>query len=313
VRGAGGPALAILVAACASTDDRAIIAELEAEAARNPRPELHACLRDPAPYRIAGEARRATLRLEPGTAPIVTARINGVAMPCIIDTGTTHVVVSAAAARACGLHLPAGAPVPILTPGYEARFRIGAPESIELGGMRLEGGVAIVPEMRSGIARRLGVEGDRHATIGTAVLSNFDLVFDFGKRELVLEPQGREPFAGVMWTEARVNGKARLLLIDSGATGVFLEPEFAEELGLLGARAARQLRAKADRAGNARFGSVVIDELTLGSKTFMKIRARVVEVMEHPDRGGLLGIAGLGPHRWKVDYGNRRLVLLELR
>jgi predicted aspartyl protease len=302
-----------LVAACASTDDRKIIEGLEKDAKAKPRPELLARIVDPAPYRIVGPARSASIPLQSGKAPIVRARINGVELDCIIDTGTTHLVMSATAAKACGLHLPERPPISLVTPGYEARFRAGAPESVELAGMRLEGGIAIVPEARSGLSRRLGVQTDRHATIGTAVLSNFNVVFDFGRRELVLEPHGQPPFAGVMWTEVKVNGKGRLMLIDSGANGIFLEPEFALELGLIDEREAKRLRTKAGRAQAALFGSVNVEELTLGPKVFENIRAHVVEVMEHPDRGGLLGIAGLGPHRWMVDYQSRRLVLLELR
>jgi predicted aspartyl protease len=303
----------LLCAACAATDDRAIIAELSAAAERNPRAGMTARVLDPAPYHIVGERRTATLALDPGKVPIVRARINGVALPCIIDTGTTHLVISAAAARRCALYLPETPPITLLTPGYDAKFRIGAPESLELGGMRLEGGIAIVPETRSGVARRLGIESDVHATIGTAVLSNFNVVFDFGKRELVLAPHGREPFAGVMWTEVRVNGVGRLMLIDSGANGIFLEPEFARELGLVSESEARRLRNKADRAQSSRFGSVRIEELALGQRVFRDIHAHVVELMDQPDKGGLLGIAGLGPHRWLVDYESKSLSLVELR
>lgn len=302
-----------LLAACASTDDRAIIRELIEESSRRPRADLMARVVDPSPYRIVGAPRRATLPLDPGKAPIVHARINGVLLPCIIDTGTTHLVISAAAARRCALYLPETPPITLVTPGYDANFRVGAPESLEIGGMRLAGGIAIVPETRSGMARRLGVRSDIHATIGTAVLSNFNVVFDFGRRELVLAPHGKEPFAGVMWTEVRVNGVGRLMLIDSGANGLFLEPEFARELGLIGESEARRLRSKAGRAQASRFGSVRVDELALGPRVFRGIQAHVVETMDQPDKGGLLGIAGLGPHRWLVDYENKGLALLELR
>ncbi|MHC4939589.1 MAG: aspartyl protease family protein [Planctomycetota bacterium] len=302
-----------LVAACASTDDRRIIEQLQAHAKEHRRPDLDARILDPAPYRVEGEPKRVTIPLMAGKAPIVKVKINGVELDCIIDTGTTHVVISATAARECGLYLPDAPPIALVTPGYEARFRAGAPDSIEIGGMKLSGGIAIVPESRSGLSRRLGVTTDLHATIGTAVLSNFNVIFDFGRRELELLPHGQEPFAGVMWTVVKANGRGKLMLIDSGANGLFLEPEFAHELGLISEKEAERLRTKADRAQATLFGSVIVDELTLGPKTFENIRAHVVEVMEHPDRGGLLGIAGLGPHRWMVDYENKRLLLLELR
>ena len=116
--------------------------------------------------------------MQDGKVPIVTGRINGVSMPFIIDTGTTHIVISGAAAKACGLFVPELPAVDLLTPGYEAQFRLGAPETVELNGFTFTGGIALVAERESGLAERLGVEGALFATVGTAVLSNFNVTFD---------------------------------------------------------------------------------------------------------------------------------------
>ena len=240
-------------------------------------------------------------------------------MPFLLDTGTTHVVVSGDAARDCGLYLPPGRSVALVTPGYEARFRLGAPESLVLGGATLAGGIAVVGEHESGVARRLGVRGRRHATVGASVLSNFRIVLDFGQREVVLEPHGGEPFAGVLWAEVTVNGRKCLMLVDSGASGVFLEPSFARALGLIDDREVERHQRKAESAKGARFTPVRVERLAVGEHEFKDISAHVVNVvdgeasLERIPRGGLLGLAGLGPHRWMIDYAKRQLTLEKAR
>ena len=311
-------ALALLLS-CATSDNASVIAELEQHASANRDDELERRIRAPEPYRPTGAITRTVLAMGSAKVPVVEGAINGVAMPLLLDTGTTHVVISGAAARDCELYLPPGRTVALVTPGYEARFRLGAPRSITLGKTVLAGGVAVVGEKESGLARRLGVRAASHATIGAAVLSNFVMVLDFGKREVILEPHGGEPFAGVLWTEVVVNDKRCLMLVDSGANGIFLEPTFARSLGLIDEREEERHRQKAETAGAARFTPVQVQRVTIGGHTFKKVRAYVVNVVDNEGslealpRGGLLGLAGLGPHRWTIDYAKKQLVLEKAR
>ena len=103
----------------------------------------------------------------------------------------------------------------------------------------------------------------------------------------------------------------KLMLIDSGATGLFLEPEFAFELGLISDRQRKRLSKKGETFLQARFGSVKLDRVAFGPKVFSNVTAHVVKVMDNDRRGGLLGIAGLGKHRWTLDYARRRLLLAD--
>ncbi len=312
-------ALAALLLSCATSDNASVIAELEQHASANRDDELERRIRAPHPYSAERGATRAVLAMSSAKVPVVEGAINGVSMPLLLDTGTTHVVVSGAAARDCELYLPPGRTVSLITPGYEARFRLGAPRSITLGGTVLSGGVAVVGEKESGLARRLGLRAASHATIGAAVLSNFVMVLDFGKREVILEPHGGEPFAGVLWTEVVVNDKRCLMLVDTGANGIFLEPTFARSLGLIDQREVERHMKKAETAGAARFTPVQVKRVTIGGHTFEKVRAHVVNVVDNDGsletlpRGGLLGIAGLGPHRWTIDYAKKQLVLEKAR
>jgi len=313
-------ALAILLAACSSTDNRPILDELQRAATASPHPELDACVRSPGPFRpIEGRARGATLAMGACKIPVVTGSINGVEMPFLLDTGTTHVVLSAAGARESRLYLPPGLTVELVAPGYRTRYRVGAPSTLTLGESTLAGGVVAVPEQRSNMARRLGVRKAGHATIGSSVLSNFRVTLDFGTREVRLDPHGGEPFAGVLWTEVEVNGTRCLMLVDSGANGLFLEPAFARTLGLIDADEEQRHTVKATTAGDARFTAVDVERLVVGPHEFTGLRAHVVRVAEEGNapgrlpRGGLLGLPGLGRHRWIVDYGKRRLILDEVR
>jgi len=313
-------ALAILLAACASTDNRALLDELQRAATEAPNAELDARVASPGPFRpVATPAGGVTLPMGAGKVPIIEGSINGVAMPFLLDTGTTHVVLSAAGARDANLYLPTGLTVELVAPGYRTRYRVGAPASLTIGGAKLAGGVVAVPEQRSDIARHLGVRKAGHATVGCSVLSNFRVTFDFGTREVHLEPHGEEPYAGVLWTEVEVNGQRCLMLVDSGASGIFLEPAFARTLGLIDADEQARHATKADSAGSARMTSVRVSELRLGTHAFTDLKAHVVRVADEGEppgrlpRGGLLGLPGLGRHRWIVDYGRKRLILDEVR
>jgi len=314
-------ALAIVLAACSSTDNRPLLDELQREATATPNAALDACVKSPGPYRLAaGSPRSTTLPMAAGKVPIIEGSINGVAMPFLIDTGTTHVVLSAAGAQASGLYLPQGLTVQLVAPGYRTRYRVGAPAQLAIGDHVLKGGVTAVPETRSDVPRRLGVKSASNATIGGSVLSNFRVTLDFKTREVVLEPHGREPFAGVLWTEVKVNGRRCLMLVDTGANGIFLEPGFARSLGLIDEDEVQSHATKADAPAKARLTSVRIDSLTFDRQVFKDLRATVVRVAEDEGdsvgalpRGGLLGLAGLGRHRWIIDYGERRLILDELR
>ncbi len=308
--------VALFLSGCVSRDNRPSIEALERAAVLAPQAELDARIRAAGPYLPVGELRRLRLPMLRGDVPIVQGSINGIAMPFLLDTGTSHVVVSGPAAAASGLYLPAGKATSLVTPGYDARFRAGAPQTISLGDMQFSGGIAIVPERENSHMRRLGLRSERHATLGASVLSNFRVTFDFGRREVILEPSGAAPFAGVLWAKVAIDGQECLMLVDSGANGIFIEPSFALNLGLIDAKEAQRHSRKAFTAGSAPFTLVHLQRLQLQGREFPGLSAQVVNLVDGAvsgglPRAGLLGFAALGPHRWVVDFPKRRLILQE--
>lgn len=303
-------ALALLLSACIARDNRPSIESLERAAALVPNVELDERIRLAPPYLPVGPPRRLRLPMLPGDVPIVQGRINGIAMPLLLDTGTSHVVMSGPAASATGLYLPKGNTISLVTPGYDARFRIGAPRTILLGDMRFSGGIAIVPERENSHMWHLGLRSEQHATVGTSVLSNFRVTFDFGSREVILEPRGAPPFTGVLWTKVAIDGEDCLMLVDSGANGIFIEPSFASKLGLIDAREAQRHARKAATVGGAPLSLVHLGRLELQGRAFRNLSAQVINLVDGSvsgglPRAGLLGFAALGPHRWVVDYPNK--------
>ena len=307
---------ALLMSACVARDNRPSIEGLERAAAIAPQTELDERIRVAPPYRPVGPPKRLRLPMLPGDVPIVQGSINGIPMPLLLDTGTSHVVISGPAAAATGLYLPKGKAISLVTPGYDARFRTGAPRTISLGGAKFSGGIAIVPERENRHMRRLGLSSERHATVGTSLLSNFRVTFDFGSREVILEPSGSPPFAGVLWAKVAIDGEDCLMLVDSGANGIFIEPSFAHNLELIDAREEQRHMTKAPAVGGVPFTLVHLSRLEFQGRVFRGLSAQVVNLVDGAvsgglPRAGLLGLAALGPHRWVVDYPNRRLILQE--
>lgn len=309
-------AAALFLSACVARDNRPSIEALERAAILAPQAELDERIRLALPYLPVGALKRLRLPMLPGDVPIVQGRINGVAMPILLDTGTSHVVISGPAAEATELYLPKGKTISLITPGYDAHFRTGAPRTISLGDMQFSGGIAIVPERENSHMRRLGLRSEQHATVGTSLLSNFRVTFDFGRREVILDPSGEPPFAGVLWTKVDIDGERCLMLVDSGANGIFIEPSFARKLRLIDAREAQRHSSKAMTVGGVPFTLVQLGRLKVQGHVFRGLSAQVVNLVDGSvsgglPRAGLLGFSALGPQRWVVDYPNRRLILRE--
>ena len=307
-------AATLLLSACVARDNRPSIEALERAAVLAPEAELDDRIRQAPPYLPVGPPRRLRLPMLPGDVPIVQGRINGIAMPLLLDTGTSHVVMSGPAASATGLYLPKGNTISLVTPGYDARFRSGAPRTISLGDMQFSGGIAIVPERENRHMRRLGLRSERHAAVGSSVLSNFRVTFDFGRREVILEPSGAPPFTGVLWTKVAIDGEDCLMLLDSGANGIFIEPSFARKLGLIDAKEAQRHSRKAATVGSAPLSLVHLGRLEIQGRAFRGLSAQVINLVDGSVSGGLphaglLGFAALGPHRWQVDCPNKLTLL----
>jgi predicted aspartyl protease len=306
-------ALAALLAGCAYNNEE-ILAELEARARAQPSPALEAAIHrdEAAPW--AGRAEAAALPMLPAKVPAVLGRVNGVEMPLVLDTGTTSVILTAEAARHAGLYLPPAEPARLLGPGHVATARAGAFATLELGPNRLGPGLALV-----GVNRRpgdwMGLGTKVYAVVGCSVLSHFAVTFDFKKEEVRLKPTGRAGYTSFLCTTVQVNGRPYWLMVDSGATMVFLEPWAALELDLISPERAKRHEAKGGSLRDATFTRLTLDSVGVPGRIFRDVDGAVVNTFgerlsdEGVRAGGLLGLRGFGNLVWTLDYGTQRLHL----
>jgi len=306
-------ALALALASCVA-DNRALLAELEASARAAPRPELDAVTGDVAKAVDGiGRPHPATLRMLPGELPAVSGLVNGRPLPLLLDTGATLVTLSAHGAQEVGLYLPPGAAARVAAPGNRTRHRIGAFETLELGGLRFGPGAATIPESAAYRFRPAGGGSRAYGIVGLTVLGRFRLRFDFARREVRLDPSPGVGAAGSLWVPVEVSGRRYWLLVDSGAERVVLEPWVALELGLIEAREAKELSQPGEGFGRARRNGVRLPGLRVASRDFGPCRVWIVHTFgeDYPKGdfrpGGLLGLAGFGKLVWTVDFAARRL------
>lgn len=299
----------VLLAGCAYSND-GILEELEA---REAVPALDAAIDHGGATTPAAALREVTLPMVEGKVPAVRGRLNGVEMPLVLDTGTSVVTVTAEAARDAKLYLPARAPTLTGGPGHVSTDRLCAFASLELGPNRFGAGVATVPvDQRPGRWMDLGTES--YAIVGCSVLSHFAVTFDFARKEVRLRPTGRPAYTNTLFTSIGVNGKPFLLMVDSGATAVFLEPWAALELGLISPERAKRHQTRADSASDALFSSFTLDTVAVRGRVFRDVDGAAVntfrgEIHDGIRPAGLLGLKGFGDLVWTLDYGTQTLRL----
>ena len=300
----------LLVAGCAYSNER-ILADLETRASV---PALEAAIDDGGATPPEGALREVTLPLVRGKVPAVRGRLNGVEMPFVLDTGTSVVVVTAEAARDARIYLPARPPELTGGPGHVSTDRLCAFASLELGPNRFGAGVATLPvNQRPGPWMDLGTES--YAIVGCSVLSHFAVTFDFAKDEVRLRPTGRSAYATPLFTSVDVNGRPFMLMVDSGATAVFLEPWAALELDLISTERAKRHETRARAASDALHSRFTLDRVAIAGRAFRDVAGAAVNTFggrRAPDGarpGGLLGLKGFGDLVWTLDYGTRTLRL----
>jgi hypothetical protein len=302
--------LFLVLAACARSN-QGLLDELERRARAEPDPEALALL-DGKEHRVplVREPRTISLPLGSGSMPTVTGRVNGVEIPLVLDTGSSIPMLSGPAARAARLYVPPADPVRMMSPGFDARYRLGVFDTLSLGELEFGQGVASVPLREASSSR------GAYGIVGCSVLGHFRVTFDFKARRVHLEPHRRPSTHRPLFTDVRIGGRSFLMLIDSGATRVFLEPWAARELGLISeADASRHAQKSESFRGGRRRATLRLETLEVGGRTFRDVRAGVVHTFgeERSDRGvrpgGLLGLAGLGEHSWTLDFAAKTLTV----
>lgn len=251
----------------------------------------------------------------PGKVPAVLGRLNGVEMPFVLDTGTSVVSVTAEAARDARLYLPARPPERVAGPGHVSLNRLAAFSGLELGPNRLGPGIAGVP-VDQAPHRWMGLGTDSFAVVGCSVLSHFAVTFDFRKREVRLRPTGKPGYTENLMTTVRVNGKPLWLMVDSGATKVFLEPWAALDLDLITEARAKRHDARGASLSDALFTAFTLDVVEVHDRDFRDVDGAAVNTFGGHAKaeggvrpGGLLGLVGFGDLVWTLDYGTKTLRL----
>lgn len=287
----------VLLAGCARSN-AGQLAELERRAVLAPDPEADRLIgRKRHVVPAVGRRRSLTLEMLDDLMPTVMGEVNGVELPLIVDSGASLCSLSGPAARAVELYVPPGPESRAISPGFDAVYRSGVFRSLRLGEQRFGRGVAVVP-LRDHIGGRYGI-------VGCSVLSQYRATFDFVRREIRLEPAASErsdPF----FVTVRVNGRPLKMLMDTGATKVFLEPRVAIALGLIGPRDAAAHREKSGTFRAGRVTRVRLETVEIAGKTFTDVSAGVVLTFgDEVEADGLLGPVGLGKHSWTLDFSAR--------
>ncbi|MHC4957580.1 MAG: aspartyl protease family protein [Planctomycetota bacterium] len=295
--------LTLLLAGCAQSN-AAYVAELEQLAIDRPDPGADRLLKGrPGPVTQAGGPTRITLPLRPDRVPTVIGRINGVEMPLMLDSGASLVSLSGPAARAARVYLPPGREQRAISPGFDARYRMGVFDSIEVGPASFGRGVAAIP-----LKDRFG---GRYAIVGCTVLGGFDVTFDFAGRQVTLV---RRPGAasGPFFADVKIQGTTYRLLVDSGATRIFLEPWAARELGLISKREEKEHEGKSQTFRAGRVTRVRLEKIEVAGRVFEHVAAGVVHTFGDQTKNraaGLLGLAGLGKLVWTLDFSAQKIRL----
>ena len=304
----------LLLAACAQSNKK-ILKDLGRQATAEPKPAYEALLAEPlAPVPLAAPPVRASLPMVRGRVPTVMGRVNGVEMPIVLDTGTTHVMISGEGARLARVYLPEDEPVTIVSPGYTSSHRVCVFDSIELGGNRFGAGVATIPIEKRKTPQWTHLSSRTYAIVGCAILSYFRVTFDFRQRQVRLVPHGRKASTELIHAPVEINGRRFNMLVDSGATNVVIEPWAALDLGLITSEQARWHRREAKNEHEVAYSYLDLETLRVEDQTFGDVAVVSTQTFgrEPTDDGhviaGLLALRAFGRRVWTVDYGRRRLL-----
>ena len=292
---------ALLLAACGRSNE-SILRELERD-----DPRLDAVLeRGGAAVPARGDLRATTLPMR-GRIPTVDGSVNGVGMPLVLDTGTSHVSLAGPAARDARVHVPRREATSVLAPGHDVPHRLAVFETLDVGGMSCGPGVATVADREA--------SHWRGAIVGCSVLSRFRVTFDFRRDEVRLAPHGGPGYAHTLFTQVEVNGKPYWMLVDSGASRVVLEPWMAVDLGLITQEEAVGLATKAERETGVRRARVRLETVKVSGREFPDVPGWVLATIAGGSEthgtpvGGLLGLKAFGPLAWTLDFGAKRLTV----
>ena len=118
-----------------------------------------------------------------------------------------------------------------------------------------------------------------------------------------------EPF----FVAVSIGKRKYLLLVDSGATRVFLEPWAALELGLIDTADAARHESKSESFRSGRSTRIRLAEVTVAGQTFRDVPGGVVHTFPKGEGrpAGLLGLLAFGELAWTLDFTAKTIRLEE--
>jgi len=259
---------------------------------------------------LAGGAARAAVPMQMASGQmVVPVVLDGQVARMVVDTGAERTVLTRAAVARLGLRLDPY--VDSILRGAGGRletYRNADVGHASLGGMRLTQRAG-APLSLSVTDMALGADG----LLGGDLLRHFTLTLDFAAGTLALGPAGsraggnavalRRLWPDLLLAPVRLDGRALVALVDTGAAGSMLNRRGMARLGLTpaalrGDRAAEMAALGGRTAGWwHRFGSCSVGSLSVPAPSML-----VAEVPE-PGFDMILGLDILGRQRLVLSYG----------
>jgi predicted aspartyl protease len=251
---------------------------------------------------------------------IVEARLGGVPVQALVDSGAQSSVIDRGLARRLGLPIAAAGPV-IVAFGVSGGAQLGraATFSLQLGALSLQGLRAATLDLAS-VSRASGRTFS--LVLGQDALHALVADFDFPHSRVAFhDPAAYRLPAGAAPVEVRMQGREMLVpvdvegarlevVLDTGASAALaLSSETARAAGLLSGR-------PVGSAPSVTFGGLVQDRMirvkafTFAGRTRLDVPLQVYEPSGGRAPGGLLGVEALKDLRMILDAGRGRLHLV---
>ena len=259
--------------------------------------------------------------LNMGGRPVVEAKMNGVPVHMLLDTGSTHTILTPGAAEV--LRLPQdrlrksyGRGIGGAT--YEqnallARFQLGAID-VE----RLTVPIAPMPGILRVSQRMVGV-------IGQDLLASGEVDLDFAARQMIIYPRNKCRADAPLWTAghtslrlyqeddealaltATLNGRSMKALLDTGAAGTTISRSAFDRLGLPLPSAEAEGTASGMGSNERRVRVFQSDLLEFGELRVRQLEVGILMEGHIPMADMVIGMDVLGSLRLWISYLNRRV------
>ncbi len=252
---------------------------------------------------------------------LVPARIGGVPVMMVLDTGAEHTMLTASAASRFGLPRIAGRSITVVGSAGNVLAPVAILRRMEFGGYEFPASQVAVAELPTAAPTDPPTAG----LIGDEILSSFDLDFDFPNRRLTLYnvqgcADGFLPWQGPYATVPLLHtGNRRFLLpveveghrvnavFDTGANGSRLTRRAALDAGVADATLDHDRAGTGRGVGGLAYQGVLhrFSRVVIGNDAF---RDTTISVVDLPltEGGMLLGLDYMRSRRIWLSYATRQ-------